>query len=107
MATKKIMVVPCMVNRRLKTWGETKSLCGRISWMRIIVASIPPINKKDQGINDVQNAQALVINGGNPIVELGRQSDAMLDRFSEVRRHQSTSDDLLRSVTSAQRSVSR
>jgi hypothetical protein len=22
-----------MVNKRLNTWGETKSLCGRMSWM--------------------------------------------------------------------------
>ncbi len=46
MATKKIIVVPCIVNIRLKTWGETKSLCGRISWMRMMVASIPPITRK-------------------------------------------------------------
>ena len=26
MPTKKTMVVPCMVNRRLKTCGETKSI---------------------------------------------------------------------------------
>ncbi len=31
MITKKIMVVPCRVNMRLKTWGETKSLCARIN----------------------------------------------------------------------------
>jgi hypothetical protein len=31
MITKKIMVVPCIVNNRLKTWGETKSLCGLMS----------------------------------------------------------------------------
>ena len=28
MTTKKIIVVPCIVNMRLKTCGETKSLCG-------------------------------------------------------------------------------
>ena len=36
MATKKIIVVPCIVNIRLKTCGDTKSLCGYISWMRMI-----------------------------------------------------------------------
>ena len=45
MTTKKIMVVPCMVNMRLKTCGETKSLCGCISWMRMMSASTPPITR--------------------------------------------------------------
>ena len=31
MATKKTMVVPCIVNMRLKTCGETKWLCAYIS----------------------------------------------------------------------------
>ncbi len=41
MATKKIIVVPCMVNMRLKTWGETKSLCGNMSCTRMTSASHP------------------------------------------------------------------
>ena len=45
-ATKKIMVVPCMVNMRLNTCGETKSLCGRINWIRMMVASMPPMTRK-------------------------------------------------------------
>ena len=36
MATKKIIVVPCIVNIRLNTCGDTKSLCGYINWMRMI-----------------------------------------------------------------------
>ena len=47
MATKKIMVVPCIVNMRLKTCGETKSLCGRISWIRMMIASIPPMTRNN------------------------------------------------------------
>ena len=69
MATKKIIVVPCIVNRRLKTCGETKWLCGTMSWMRMIVASIPPITRNDQRVDDVHDAQPLVIDGGHPFVE--------------------------------------
>ena len=46
MATKKIIVVPCIVNIRLKTCGDTKSLCGYISWMRMISASMPAMTRK-------------------------------------------------------------
>ena len=41
-AKKKIMVVPCIVNIRLKTCGETKLLSGRMSCIRMMVASMPP-----------------------------------------------------------------
>jgi hypothetical protein len=40
-AKKKIIVVPCIVNSRLKTCGDTKSLCGYINWIRIRSASTP------------------------------------------------------------------
>ena len=42
MPTKKTMVVPCIVIRRLKTCGETKSLWGTASWNRMSAASRPP-----------------------------------------------------------------
>ena len=44
-ATKKIIVVPCIVNSRLKTCGETKVWCGAISWSRMIAASMPPMTR--------------------------------------------------------------
>ncbi len=45
MATKKIIVVPCMVNIRLNTCGDTKSVCAAINWIRMIIASMPPITR--------------------------------------------------------------
>src|SRR6266404_7168087 len=45
MATKKIIVVPCIVNMRLKTSGDTKSLCAVTSCTRMTVASMPPITR--------------------------------------------------------------
>src|SRR5258708_5065585 len=39
------MVVPCMVNSRLKTCGETTLLCAAASCIRMIVASIPPTTR--------------------------------------------------------------
>ena len=46
MTTKKIIVVPCIVNIRLKTCGETKLLCACINWMRMINASMPANTRK-------------------------------------------------------------
>ena len=46
MAAKKIIVVPCMVNSRLKVSGETKWLFATASCARMIEASIPPITRK-------------------------------------------------------------
>ena len=43
--TKKIIVVPCMVNIWLKARGPMKSLCGRMSCSRMTVASIPPTRR--------------------------------------------------------------
>ena len=40
------MVVPCMVNIWLKPCGVSTSFSGFSSWMRIMVASRPPITKK-------------------------------------------------------------
>ena len=61
MPTKKTIVVPCIVNSRLKTCGETKSLCGAINWMRIAAASSPPTRKHQEREADVQDADPLVI----------------------------------------------
>ena len=86
MATKKIMVVPCIVNIRLKTCGETKSLCGPMSWIRMMVASTPADHQKHQRIKDVQDAQPFVIDGGDPFVKpahkRGRRSDLRSARAS-------------------------
>ena len=46
MAKKKIIVVPCIVNIRLNTCGDTKSLCGYINWMRMTSASTPAMTRK-------------------------------------------------------------
>ena len=46
MPMKKTIVVPCMVNIRLKTSGETKVLCGTASWIRMMSASMPPTTIK-------------------------------------------------------------
>jgi hypothetical protein len=45
MPTRNTMVVPCMVNRRLKVVGGRKVLLGTASWMRISDASKPAIRK--------------------------------------------------------------
>ncbi len=66
MATKKIMVVPCMVNMRLKTCGETKLLCG-IHQLDANDCGFNAANdEKEQGEQYVENAQPLVIDGESP-----------------------------------------
>ena len=45
MPTRKTIVVPCMVNSTLNVWAETKWLSATASWIRISVASIPPITR--------------------------------------------------------------
>ena len=45
-ATKKIIVVPCMVMRRLKTSGGTSEFCGTTSWSRMTNAITPATRKK-------------------------------------------------------------
>ena len=51
MATKKIIVVPCIVNIRLNTCGDTKSLCGYINWTRMTSASRPAIDEEARARN--------------------------------------------------------
>src|ERR1041385_862916 len=51
MTPRKIMVVPCIVNRELNVSALTSVLSGFISWTRMISASIPPSRKK---VNAVQ-----------------------------------------------------
>src|SRR5262249_38706858 len=46
MATKKIIVVPCMVIRRLKTCGDTRWLFGTTSCSRMTVAIEPATSRK-------------------------------------------------------------
>src|SRR5262249_6281383 len=45
-ATKKIIVVPCMVSRRLKTCGGTRGLFGTTSCSRMTVAIEPATSRK-------------------------------------------------------------
>src|ERR1044071_6164759 len=46
MTPRKIMVVPCIVNRELNVSALTSVLSGFISWTRMISASSPPSRKK-------------------------------------------------------------
>jgi hypothetical protein len=46
MIARKIMVVPCMVNSSLYVFSFTTPLSGRMSWARMISASMPPSRKK-------------------------------------------------------------
>src|SRR5215475_3271346 len=46
MATKKIIVVPCMVIKRLKTCGDTRWLFGTTSCSRMTVAMEPATSRK-------------------------------------------------------------
>ena len=50
MTTRKIMVVPCMVNIWLKTSGETRVESAEASWRRIRKASMPPRMKKMKAV---------------------------------------------------------
>jgi len=45
MATRKIIAVPCIVKKRLKTSGSRNLLLGKKSWTRIRVAMMPPTTK--------------------------------------------------------------
>ena len=47
---RKIMVVPCMVKSWLYVSALRKVLSGRPSWMRISIASSPPIRKKNTAV---------------------------------------------------------
>src|SRR5262249_56604349 len=40
------MLVPCMVKKRLKVWGESTCMSGRASWSRMSDASIPATTRK-------------------------------------------------------------
>ena len=46
MTTRKIIVVPCIVNSSLKRCALTSVLSGRASCRRMSSASMPPIRKK-------------------------------------------------------------
>ncbi|MNI74565.1 hypothetical protein D3C73_1306560 [compost metagenome] len=46
MTPRKIIVVPCIVISSLNVWASRKVFIGLISWIRIRIASSPPIPKK-------------------------------------------------------------
>ena len=69
MTTKKIIVVPCIVNMRLKTSGETKWLCGTIELYPHDRRFDTANDEKHQPVDDVENPQLLVIHGDNPVVK--------------------------------------
>src|SRR5262245_29914362 len=48
MPTRKTMVVPCMVKRRLKVSGGTMCRPGHASWRRIMLASMPAMTRKSR-----------------------------------------------------------
>ena len=72
MIARKIMVVPCIVNSWLYVSGARKVLFGDPSWIRSSRASIPPIRKKKNAVDAVENADALVIDRGEPAPQAGR-----------------------------------
>ena len=72
MATKKIMVVPCMVNMRLKTCGETKLLCEMHQLDANDERFDSADHEKQQSVENVENAEPLVIDRGHPLVKRRR-----------------------------------
>ena len=70
------MVVPCMVNSRLKICGETKSLLRTANWIRMIVASMPADDQKQSRIADVHQPELLMIDCHDPARARGRTAAA-------------------------------
>ena len=69
MPTKKTIVVPCIVNSWLNVSGPRKSLRGTeqlpAHQQRLDAAD----HQEDQAMQDVHDADLLVIDGGHPVVE--------------------------------------
>ena len=99
MATKKIIVVPCMVNMRLKTCGETKSLCGTNQLDPHDRRFDPADHEKNKRIEDVHDAQTLVIDGRDPLVQPIDETGETPPAAWAARLNQSTSDVFLLALT--------
>ena len=69
MATKKTMVVPCMVNMRLKTCGRNKMIVGNGKLNAHDASLRSRHNQKEQRIDDIHQAELLVIDRSHPIVQ--------------------------------------
>ena len=66
MTTRKIIVVPCIVNISLYCADVRNVLFGTISWMRMRSASMPPKMKKKSAGGAVEEADPLVVDRGQP-----------------------------------------
>jgi hypothetical protein len=62
------MVVPCIVNMRLKTCGDTKLLC-ECKLDTDDERLDPTHREEEQRVNDVQNPESFMIHRRQPFVE--------------------------------------
>ncbi len=69
MATKKIIVVPCIVNIRLNTSGDTKSLCGTDELDPHDGRFHAAEDEEQQRVKDVQKPEPFVIDRRHPLVK--------------------------------------
>ena len=60
------MVVPCMVNSASYAPGSRNVLRGTASWMRISSASSPPIDRRSEAGDQIQDADVFVVDGRDP-----------------------------------------
>ncbi len=74
------MVVPCMVNNWLKTCGETKWLCGNGQLDAHHRGFQPADHQKQDAVEDVHQAEFLVIDRDDPLVHLVEQRPGGLPR---------------------------
>ena len=78
MPTKKTIVVPCMVKRWLKTCGETKLLLRNRELNAHQHGFEAADHEKDQRVADVHQADLLVVDRGDPVVQhLKPSADAL------------------------------
>ena len=85
MPTKKTMVVPCIVNMRLKTCGETR-LFSRNRKLKAHHDGFQARDyKKHQRITDVHQADLLVVDGGDPAVQHLQRERACFRRWMSDR----------------------
>ena len=68
MPTKNTIVVPCMVKSRLKTCGETKVIVGNSELDAHQQRFEARDDEKDERVDDVHQADLLVVDRGDPLV---------------------------------------
>ena len=65
------MMLPCMVNHWLYVLSDVNTLLGTASWVRMASASKPPHQEEGEGGDHVEDADLLVIGGGQPAEHAG------------------------------------